>query len=170
MPKKRPKPTELPDDDPDSKAPKLDSNQRNLVRDVLWTYGHLDHPRVRVGDAPAPGAFSLLTWARSARQRFYEQVLPRALNSKALPVPGQGNGSAEGGRKYSEEDMLREFEKMIDDSAADGATPEAIEDAEALVRSWSEDCGVGLAPAALHSVTCCMAGILGDCIRATARA
>jgi len=54
----------------------------DLVRDVLWVYGALENRRLKPTDAPSLGAWSLLVWARQYRNRFFEQVLPKAMLNK----------------------------------------------------------------------------------------
>jgi hypothetical protein len=51
----------------------------DLVRDTLWAYENLSNRRATPGDAPSLGAWSLLQWARQYKNRFFEQVLPRAM-------------------------------------------------------------------------------------------
>ena len=54
----------------------------DFARDVAWVYEHLADRNVKPQDAPTAGAWSLLTWARRYKNRFFEQVLPKAMLNK----------------------------------------------------------------------------------------
>lgn len=51
----------------------------DLVRDIIWVYGKIEHKNVSPADAPSHGAWSLLAWARKYRTQFFEKMLDRAL-------------------------------------------------------------------------------------------
>jgi hypothetical protein len=59
------------------------SRPRTDIRDVSWCYDRLDDPGVTSADAPSLGAWHMLGWAREHRDRFYTNVLPRALVAQA---------------------------------------------------------------------------------------
>jgi hypothetical protein len=54
----------------------------DLAADICWAYANLANSRAMPDTAPNLGAWSLLTWARGARNRFFEQLLPRALAAR----------------------------------------------------------------------------------------
>ena len=56
-----------------------DQQRPDLVRDVLWAHENLSNRRVKPIDAPGVGAWAMLEWARQYRNRFFEQVLPKAM-------------------------------------------------------------------------------------------
>ena len=60
-------------------------NRPNLVRDTLWVYEHLAQRNVQPQDAPSAGAWALLRWAREYRNRFFEQLLPKAMSANVQP-------------------------------------------------------------------------------------
>jgi hypothetical protein len=53
----------------------------DLTRAILWAYRNLENRKAKPQDAPGLGAWSLLTWARGSRNRFFEQLLPKALTA-----------------------------------------------------------------------------------------
>ena len=57
-------------------------SQPDLVRDTLWVYENLVRKGVEAEDAPSLGAWSLLSWARQNKNRFFEQTLPKAMAIK----------------------------------------------------------------------------------------
>jgi hypothetical protein len=59
-----------------------DGRPSDLVQDTLWAYEHLANRRIKASDAPSCGAWALLEWARQYRNRFFEQVLPKAMLNK----------------------------------------------------------------------------------------
>lgn len=56
-----------------------DGQPSDLVRDTLWVYENLANRKIKASNAPSCGAWALLEWARQYRNRFFEQVLPRAM-------------------------------------------------------------------------------------------
>jgi hypothetical protein len=72
----------LSDEDFDAIAANDETGTPDLIRDIIWTYDNLDNPQQKPGDIPSPGAWSLLKWARKYSNRFFEQMLPKALNVK----------------------------------------------------------------------------------------
>lgn len=59
----------------------------DLVRDTLWAYENLDNRKAEKQGAPSPGAWSLLNWAREYRNRFFEQLLPKAMAKVESAAP-----------------------------------------------------------------------------------
>ena len=72
----------------------------DLVRDTLWAYENLENRQAKPDQAPGPGAWSLLRWAREYRSRFFEVFLPKALAAK--------------GRKEDDERKIPEEERSIE--------------------------------------------------------
>ena len=71
-----------PDIEPDT-LERFTEARPDLVRDILWVYERLEDKRTKPEDAPSLGSWSMLKWARDYRNRFFEQVLPKALAKKA---------------------------------------------------------------------------------------
>ena len=46
----------------------------NHIDEVLWVYQHLDHEHIGPLEAPSRGAWSMLSHARTQKDRFYEKV------------------------------------------------------------------------------------------------
>jgi len=59
-----------------------DGQPSDLTKDTLWTYENLENKRVKASDAPSCGVWALLKWAKEYRNRFFEQVLPKAMLNK----------------------------------------------------------------------------------------
>lgn len=66
-----------------SQLPSCESD--SFFQDAIWVYEHLASSDVTPGDAPHAGAWALLLWARGNRDRFFEQIMPKAYaaNQKA---------------------------------------------------------------------------------------
>ncbi|MBP85281.1 MAG: hypothetical protein CMJ64_00965 [Planctomycetaceae bacterium] len=82
-------------------------------RDIQWVYAHLEHPTLRVENAPSLGAWGLLRHARQDRSRFFAQcgaVLARSL--KALPTRRPEDEGPEDD-PYASDPGLRDLERMI---------------------------------------------------------
>jgi hypothetical protein len=58
------------------------ASSADLARDVRWVYSCFERRNMQASDAPSSGAWAMLQWARSARNRFFEVVLPKALTTK----------------------------------------------------------------------------------------
>jgi hypothetical protein len=117
-----------------------DPSSPNLVRDVLWAYANLENRKARPDSAPGRGAWSLLCWARNARNRFFEQLLPKALDAR--------NHEPEEQQMIREEEIkIAEIEKMLEDMRP--YTPqEAKEKVESFLDGWTARFAVTLLPEA----------------------
>ena len=80
-----------------------EGGEADLIRDILWAYRGLDWRNARVQDAPSAGAWSLLKWAREYRNRFFEQMLPKALAAKEREKDGGEAEELKGERLRIEE-------------------------------------------------------------------
>ena len=68
---------ELPD-----LPPELLSKPTDLIRDTLWVYERLWCKSPPTDDIPSAGALGLWRWAKGNSDRFYEQLLPKALKER----------------------------------------------------------------------------------------
>jgi hypothetical protein len=50
--------------------------------DAMWVYSNLACGDVEPEDAPSAGAWSLLEWARTNRDRFFEQMVPKVVGKQ----------------------------------------------------------------------------------------
>jgi hypothetical protein len=50
--------------------------------DAKWVYQHIAVAEVKPEDAPTPGSWALLKWAKRNEDRFFEQVMPKASAAK----------------------------------------------------------------------------------------
>lgn len=57
------------------------TDDRDFVRDATWVYEHLEDKQVTPADAPSTGAWGTLQWARSSRDKFFQLVWSKVLNS-----------------------------------------------------------------------------------------
>jgi len=74
------------EDTPTAWAEHWDTASDDYVRDAQWVYGKIGSPNVQPEDAPSPGAWSMLRWARGNEDRFFEQIMPKVMakSSKTL--------------------------------------------------------------------------------------
>lgn len=56
-----------------------DATPANFLNDAFWVYNQLGKSSVAASDAPSSGAWSLLRWAKRNEARFFEQIMPKAL-------------------------------------------------------------------------------------------
>jgi len=96
---------QLPDIGDDA-LERFSNTSHNLTRDILWVYESLEDKRIQIEDAPSLGAWSLLRWARDYRNRFFEQLLPKALASKKDEIGASKT-------VYDVDPDLREIERLL---------------------------------------------------------
>ena len=58
-------------------------SEPDLARDIIWAYENAANAKAKPEEAPSVGAWSLLKWARDNRNRFFEQLVPKAMATKA---------------------------------------------------------------------------------------
>lgn len=68
--------------DIDALLERIGETAPDMVRDTIWVYESLENARTMPTDAPSLGAWSLLKWARENRNRFFEQLLPKAMSAR----------------------------------------------------------------------------------------
>ncbi len=146
-----------------------DRQPADLVKDTLWVYGTLENRRAKPEDAPSLGAWSLLQWARQYRNRFFEQVLPRAMQNR---VPEDEENIRQEKRSIAEiERILGQFQEDEDETEELPATTPAT--IQAGVRSrltdWAGRFGLSLPDGAQASLEAHIAEFVHDCIKATGR-
>jgi len=119
--------------------------QSDLVLDTLWVYDHLTNKGATAEAAPSLGAWSLLLWARESRNRFFEQVLPKAMSAKKKVEADKHHVSDDKG--------LEEIEKMIKDFERNwrrdliANTDEVIKrDVKSTVAAWERQFKLDLTP------------------------
>lgn len=94
---------DVPDADADAgeSVPASALASPDLKADTLWAYQNLDLHVKRL-DAPSPGAWALLKWARKYQSRFFEQFL-----QKATKVRDEDADGAEAGEEKSIAEIRR---------------------------------------------------------------
>ena len=97
----------------------------DMSRDILWVYENMVRKGVTPKDAPSRGAWALLQWSRENRNRFFEQVLPKA---KATEKEAK-----EEENRLEDEAQIQDMRKMIDDAKL-GWQQEAVADMDKTVK------------------------------------
>ncbi|WP_231936490.1 hypothetical protein, partial [Bythopirellula polymerisocia] len=67
------------------------STPESYFRDATWAYDRLAVADVEPSDAPSPGAWSLLNWAKQNQDRFFEQIMPKVLAAKQRAITSSGS-------------------------------------------------------------------------------
>jgi hypothetical protein len=136
----------------------------NLVRDTLWAYENLPNRKAKPEDAPTVGAWSLLTWARRYRNRFFEILLPKAMAAHTSD---------------EEQDQIVEQKSIADiahilDRMEQGMDEELRADVPGVLQqrvrnmlsNWVKQSGVSLAADARAHLDSAVVGLIRDSIRA----
>lgn len=87
----------------------------DLTGDVNWVYAHLGDAEIAPVDFPSLGAWSLWHWARVNSNRFFEQLLPKALAARQ-------KRETEEAADRRERERLDDLEQMIDERKRAAAT------------------------------------------------
>jgi len=120
---------EVPSDEPSAPMELLDledyDDRPDMSRDILWVYENLIRKSVNAEDAPSLGAWALLQWARMNRNRFFEQVLPKA---KATEKEAAADRD-----RQEDEAQVEEIYQMIED-ARTGLSREIVADMDQTLR------------------------------------
>jgi hypothetical protein len=98
-----------------------------LPKDIVWVYEHLADKKATPQDAPGAGAWALLCWARTYRNRFFEQILPKALATR------EGD-DVEAKKRRKDKMLVEEVEGMLY-----GFQESMAEETKAKVRAIVED-------------------------------
>lgn len=105
------------------------STPDSFVRDGLWVYERIAVKGVKPSDAPSPGAWSLLQWARRNKSKFFDSILPKVLAAHQKSEEVQATSSEE------DEDDLTLLETLFKDSLL----TKLPEEVTAVVRSCLQE-------------------------------
>ena len=72
------------------------STPESYFRDATWAYDRLAISDMEPSDAPSPGAWSLLHWAKQNQDRFFEQIMPKVLAAKQRAITSSGSEESDG--------------------------------------------------------------------------
>jgi hypothetical protein len=124
----------------------------DFVGDILWVYSNLEAKRVTFADAPTPGAWNLLKWAREYRNRFFEQLVPKAIASKQ-----QQESEA---NPYADDPMsIQQIRNMIA-QAVKPPRERIAADVGTIIDGWSERFAVELGPGAKDNLAASIVGLI----------
>ena len=134
--------------------PKPVGPQAADVSDILWCYSKLDDPSAQRKNAPTPGAWNLLLWARESRNRFCASVLPRVFPPPAEDAAvAQEPAVGEGEKSYSILEMASAHDRCTDALRLRGVPDEIVSSAEQLVDDLNQLPGVAMSEKAMTALT-----------------
>ena len=121
----------------DTDASHDEANRPNLVADIMWTYLHLAIRSTQPKDAPNPGAWSMLCWARRHVNRFFEQLFPKVLSASSQQTR---NLHVQHARPDDDEDEgLRRLEAIFEETRLENEN--CRKEAEGRQSCAHADCG-----------------------------
>src|SRR5262245_42575626 len=124
-----------------SKAPTAD------IASVLWCFSKLDDPHAKPTTAPSAGAWTMLLWAREVRDRFYIELLPKALVESAKSEgPPESSGEPPDITREELLDEYYDYESVRMRMKVFGISDQLIADGETLVTDWAREVGTSLSP------------------------
>jgi hypothetical protein len=139
-----------------------------MSRDILWVYENLVRESVNPEDAPSLGAWAQLKWARENRNRFFEQVLPKA---KIIEEQAKDEEA-----RLEDEAQIVDIHKMIDKAKLEWQQ-EAVADMDKAVRDtvksrmavWEKQSQIDLPADAREGLLLRMLRIVNDAVDAVAQ-
>jgi hypothetical protein len=139
----------------------------DMSRDILWVYENLVREGVKPEDAPSLGAWALLKWARENRNRFFEQVLPKARATE--------REAEEDKDRLEDQAQIADIYKMIDKAKMDWQQ-EAVADMDKAVREkvmsrmdvWKKEFQIDLPKDAREGLSLRMLRIVNEAVDAMA--
>jgi hypothetical protein len=150
-----------------------DRQTHDLTRDILWTYENLMNRQATPETAPGLGAWSLLQWARGARNRFFEQLLPKAQAARESEVEDLERDREE--RKSIAEietilqDLRRQSEEQFERELLADVPGAVVAKVHGILTDWCGRFSVAISPEAQQSLKAHLAGLVGDCFQAASR-
>ena len=122
--------------------------ESDLVRDTLWVYEHLQTSNATAEQAPSLGAWSLLLWAREYRNRFFEQVLPKAMVAKKKVEEYKQDVLDDPGIEELEK-MLEDFNQHWRENAVANTDDTIKENVRKSFEDWKRQYQIDLEPDAI---------------------
>jgi hypothetical protein len=140
----------------------------DFARDVAWVYEHLADRNVKPQDAPTVGAWSLLTWARRYKNRFFEMVLPKAM--AAHTDEEEKNQRAE--RRSIDEirGILEELNQQWAEDLAANVSETVKAKVRGIVEDWARRSALTIPNEAKTDLEGHIGGLVQDCIELLAPA
>jgi len=162
-----------PEPEPESETLNLDAlvrrvegNEPDLARDTLWAYENLENRKARPEDAPSVGAWSLLKWAKEYRNRFFEQLVPKAMAARTKRVEEDGLGENADPGLEEVKKMLADLHWQWEESLAKDTPGTIQEKVRDFLSDWTRRFDVAVSAEAAETLRLQMAGLAGDCIKA----
>jgi hypothetical protein len=157
-----------PDEDVDALLDRIgDGQPPDLVRDTLWAYQNLENRKAKPGDAPSLGAWSLLQWARQYRNRFFEQVLPKAMANK--PPEDEENIRRERKSIAEIRGILEKFNQGWEEELLADIPAAVREKIRGILDCWAGRFGLNLDDAARLDLEAHLSRLVQDCIETIGR-
>ena len=94
-----------PEDESPPAQPLPAPSDDTFVSDAMWVYANITR-NVALEDAPSPGAYGLLQWAKDCPNDFYKTTMPKVLDIKAKQA-GTANQTDQ------EDEELGELEELL---------------------------------------------------------
>lgn len=159
---------ETDDSDLDVLAARVEGSPPDLVRDTLWAYENLENKQARPEDAPSVGAWSLLKWARDYRNRFFEQLVPRAMAARAKQEETSAEADVDPGLDEVRT-LLEGIRQQMEESLATDVPAVVQHQVGGVLSEWCKRFGVTLPDGAAESLRLHVVGVAKNCIKATLR-
>ena len=161
---------DVEDFDVDILLKRFDGNRPDLAEDVLWAYEHLGNPKAKPMNATSLGAWSMRQWARRNRDRFFQQLVPRALAAQTKrreeeTTDNEVRAASERDIKQID-DLLSDVQRQFEQNLAEDVPRTVKGTIRSRLVDWSRRFQVNPSPDATESLTMQMAGVVGDCIAA----
>ena len=139
----------------------------DVSRDAAWVYEHLANRNARPEDAPTVGAWSLLTWARRYKSRFFEFVVPKLLVGR----PSEDEKVVKHEKKKVEEirAILKRMQEGLDQELAADVPGTVRKRVQGVLAEWMRRFGLSLPDDASANLETHVAHMVHDCTQSLGR-
>jgi len=143
------------------------STPEAYFRDATWVYERLAVAGVKPGDAPSPGAWALLQWAKGNQDRFFEQIMPKAFAAKQKAVESPITNDWDGCDDLSElEDLIADTRNRVDEQIRGNIPDFVSEKVRTIVADIHERIDPNLTSEGIHSLSARMISLVDEVVQA----
>ncbi len=134
--------------------------------DAKWVYQHIAVADVKPEDAPTPGAWALLKWAKRNEDRFFEQVMPKANAAKQNHDPFSDDLDYPDHSMELIQKALDEVVNSWEERAVENVAQVVKDEVKKKITDWQSRFSLSLSREALGSLTWKIVALADDLIHA----
>ena len=134
--------------------------------DAKWVYQHIAVADVKPEDAPTPGAWALLKWAKRNEDRFFEQVMPKANAAKQSHDPFSDELNSPDPSLELIQATLDELFNSWEEHAVENVAQVVKDEVSRKIADWNSSFSLNLSTEALNRLSWQMVDLTDNLIHA----